>query len=152
MRSKKLVLCISLVVSALSGCQQDHSEELTALQKQMGNVNRQIDEVRKQIEGLLQENQKSSKRLESLETQVEKLSVREVSPPAPMATKPREGGAVQPAPGAQPTGKTAVPVSCVQVWKLLGQGKSQAVVAQSLGTSVDAIRACEQKVGKGKGQ
>src|SRR5262245_53841601 len=115
MRSKKLVLCISLVVTVLSSCQADHSEELTALQKQMGNVNRQIDEVRKQIESLLQESQKNSKRLESLEAQVEKINVREVSPPAPATTKPREGGAVQPAPGAQPTGKTAAPVSCVQV-------------------------------------
>jgi len=46
---------------------------------------------------------------------------------------------------------TVTAVSCGQVWKLIGQGKSLEVAARALGVSVAAIQACEQKVGRTSG-
>jgi cell division septum initiation protein DivIVA len=128
----------------------------------MGNVNQQIDETRKQVESLLRENQKHGKQLEALETQLERLSVREVVPPptpAPVGAKPHEGTPTRPAAAAtkqpaiiQPAEQIPPQVSCAQVWRQLGQGKPPAAVAQTLGTTVEVIRACEQKIGKGGGR
>jgi hypothetical protein len=39
-------------------------------------------------------------------------------------------------------------ISCGQVWKQLGQGKSADAVARALGASVQAVQQCEQKVGR----
>ena len=40
-------------------------------------------------------------------------------------------------------------VSCSQVWKLIGQGKSPEAAARALGVAAVAVHACEQKVGRG---
>lgn len=46
---------------------------------------------------------------------------------------------------------TLVAVSCTQVWKQLGQGKSMEAAARALGVSSAAIEACEQRVGRSSG-
>lgn len=46
---------------------------------------------------------------------------------------------------------TVAAVSCSQVWKQLGQGKSTQAAAQALGVSSAAIQACEQRVGRNSG-
>jgi hypothetical protein len=49
------------------------------------------------------------------------------------------------------TDATVVAVSCSQVWKQLGQGKSTEAAARALGVSSAAIHACEQRVGRSSG-
>lgn len=49
------------------------------------------------------------------------------------------------------TDATIVAVSCSQVWKQLGQGKSTEAAARALGVSSAAIHACEQRVGRSSG-
>ena len=49
------------------------------------------------------------------------------------------------------TDATIVAVSCSQVWKQLGQGKSTEAAARALGVSSTAIHACEQRVGRSSG-
>jgi len=46
-------------------------------------------------------------------------------------------------------GGTMIAMSCSQVWKQLGQGKTPESAARALGVSVAAIHACERKVGRG---
>jgi hypothetical protein len=45
-------------------------------------------------------------------------------------------------------GATATSVSCSQVWKQLGQGRSPEAAARALGVQVAVIHACEQKIGR----
>jgi hypothetical protein len=49
------------------------------------------------------------------------------------------------------TDAAVVAVSCSQVWKQLGQGKSAEAAARALGVSSAAIHACEQRVGRSSG-
>jgi hypothetical protein len=49
------------------------------------------------------------------------------------------------------TDATVIAVSCSQVWKQLGQGKSAEAAARALGVSSAAIHACEQRVGRSSG-
>jgi len=49
----------------------------------------------------------------------------------------------------KPLAVTGKQVSCGQVWRYLGRGKSVEATAHALGVSVSAIQTCEQKVGHG---
>ena len=70
-------------------------------------------------------------------------------PSAPNQTKQTTLSAGESQAASNPPGTAAnATVSCGLVWKQLGQGKSVEAVAHTLGASVDAIRACEQKVGQ----
>jgi hypothetical protein len=50
------------------------------------------------------------------------------------------------------TSKKLAPVSCAQVWGLLGKGKPVAQVARTLNTTPEKVESCERQVGRGKGQ
>jgi regulator of replication initiation timing len=67
------------------------------------------------------------------------------SPPFPTAKDLQEGDALSTA--KKETGATST-VSCSQVWKQLGQGRSPEAAARALGVEVAAIHACEQKIGR----
>ena len=140
---QRSIFLVPLVMAVLHACGLGNSEEIAALQKQVAALAQQAEETRKQLESMQEANQKLNKLLESLETEVNHLKVPEVSPPA-QAAKPGGEKGIPAAP--QSTAK----VSCPQVWKLLGQGKSETAVAQALGTSVEAVQSCEQQVGRGK--
>jgi len=68
---------------------------------------------------------------------------------APSQTKQTTLSADESQAAPHPPGTAAdAAVSCGLVWKQLGQGKSAEAIARALGASVDAIQACEQKVGQ----
>jgi len=141
------------VALAFLGCGVDHSEEIAALQKQVAALTRQIEEMRKQDDTLQEGQQKLRELVGTLEVEVSRLKPQIISPPTttPQTAKERSSAAVSP-PGT--ASASAAPgtakVSCSQVWKLLGQGQDETTVAQTLGTTEEAVRACEQKVGRGK--
>ena len=72
------------------------------------------------------------------------------------ASMVQEGGTVSPEDGElegellteRGTGAAMVAMSCSEVWKQLGQGKTPESAARVLGIPVAAVRACEQKVGR----
>lgn len=144
--ARSYVLLLSVVIAVLQGCGSDNSEEIASLQKQVAVLTRQVEEIRKQIGTMQGTEQKLQKSLENLETEVDQLKTREVPPSTP-PVKPGEGTAARSAPTAQQ--RSPAKVSCSQVWRQLGQGKSIAAVAQALGTTVEAVRACDQEVGRG---
>ena len=74
------------------------------------------------------------------------------TPPAPEAPLAQEEALPPPKKASTSStapAKSAAKVSCAQVWKQLGQGKDAPEIAKSLGTTVDAIQACEQGIGRG---
>jgi hypothetical protein len=68
------------------------------------------------------------------------------SPPFPTARDSQDAEALSPV--KKEAGTTAA-VSCSQVWKQLGQGRSPEAAARALGVQVAVIHACEQKIGRG---
>ena len=141
---QRSIFLAPLVMAVLQACGSGNSEEIASLQKQVAALAQQAEETRKQLESMQEANQKLNNLLESLETEVNHLKVPQVPPPAQAAKPGREKGT----PAAVP--ESTAKVFCPQVWKLLGQGKSEAAVAQTLGTSVEAVQGCEQQVGRGK--
>jgi hypothetical protein len=141
---RRYVPLVPLVVTVLQGCGSGNSEEIATLQKQVAALTRQLEETRKQVDTVREANQKLNKGLGNLETEVDRLRVREVPP----AARPSGERGTPSTPALQ----SAAKVSCTQVWKLLGQGKGEAAVAQALGTTVEAVRGCEQEVGRGRVQ
>ena len=188
----------------LGGCESsDSADRISKLQEQLGRVAQQLNETKKQVDGLQEANQRSIRALEDLTATVERLNS---ASPASSTGKAAKGGVattgVNPKEGAQPqaalypqekareglaartssatspitkgkdgvdvsvhgeddsladarqaalskeTGATMVAMSCSQVWKQLGQGKTPESAARALGVSVAAIHACEQKVGR----
>ena len=144
MMAHRYIVLASLLMAVLQACGSGNSEEIVTLQKQVAALTHQVEETRRQVESMQEADQKLNKSLESLETELDHLKVSETSPPAPAAKPGGEKGT----PAAPPPQSTAK-VSCPQVWKMLGQGKSEAAVAQALGSSVEAVRDCEQQVGRG---
>ncbi|MBI3303344.1 MAG: hypothetical protein HYZ72_14870, partial [Deltaproteobacteria bacterium] len=145
MMSRRYVFLLPVMITALQGCGSGNSEEIASLQKQVAVLTRRAEETRKQVDTLQEANRKFRKSLDDLESEVDHLKVREVPPPPP-AAKPSGGKST---PAASTHQKSVAKVSCAQVWKLLGQGRSEAAVAQALGTTVEAVRSCEQEVGRG---
>jgi len=164
-----LVTLISLAVIFLQGCSADNSEQIVALQKQISLLSRQIEEARRDI-GILRETDNNLKQsLDVAEAELNRLKALEVLP-ASVTKEKAEEVIIPTASDGMPTSRsspaTAAPhsaqlparqtkptsVSCVQVWALLGQGKTEAATAQALRTSLERVRACEQQVGRGKVQ
>jgi len=144
---------IAFVAMTFLGCGVDHSEEIAALQKQVAALSRQIEEIRKQDDTLQEGQQKLRELVGTLEVEVGRLKPQAISRPTAAAptAKDRSPGIASSAdltsvPGIQGT----VKVSCSQVWKLLGQGQDETTVAQTLGTTEEAVQACEQEIGRGR--
>ena len=179
MWEKKAVALLSLVtIWTFAGCETDSAEKIAKLQEQVARVTQQLNDTKKQVDGLQEANQRSVQAIENLSATIARLSA---APPAapPSGKSPAKGVVEQDLPPSTKSGKippesvptpasapssfsdepdsapapqqrtTSSPaISCVNVWKQLGQGKSAEAVARMLGTSVDAIHACEQKVGR----
>ena len=135
---------VPLLVTVLQGCGSGNSEETATLQKQVAALTRRVEETRKQVDTVQEAYLKLNKVLDSLETEVSHLKMREDPPPASAAKPGGEWGTP-----AVPAPRSTERVSCAQTWKLLGQGKSEAAVVQALGTTVETVRGCEQGVGRG---
>lgn len=161
-----------VTVGTMGGCGGDHTgDQIVELQKQIALLSRQVEETRRDLH-ILQETDKNLKQsldatdaelsrlsaLESLPATVAKETAEEVilpvaadglpSSPRPVRTLPMK--TQKPKPVA--TAKVAVPVSCPQVWGLLGKGRSAKQVARTLQTTPEKVKSCEQQVGRGKGQ
>jgi TolA-binding protein len=143
MMPPKYLFLLPVVLTALQGCGADNSVEIASLQKQVAALTRQVEETRKQMETVEETNKKLNTLLDSLETEVDRLQAREIPIPAPA---PRPGSERSPSAAAAPQRTLKVP--CSQVWKLIGLGKSEAAVAKELDTTVEAVRSCEQEVGR----
>ena len=139
----KYLFLLPVVLAVLQGCGVDNSAEIASLQKQVAALTRQVEETRKQVKSVEETNQKLNKLLDNLETAVDRLQVREIPSPAPA---PRPGSERSPAAAAVPQRTLKAP--CSQVWKLIGQGQSEAAVAKELDTTIEAVRRCEQEVGR----
>jgi hypothetical protein len=158
-----------VAVGTMGGCGGDHTgDQIVELQKQIALLSRQVEEVRRDLH-ILQETDKNLKQsldatdaelsrlaaLESLPTTMAKEKTEEVILPTAAdglpsvrtlpvkAQKPKS--AVIPA-------KAGGPVSCPQVWGLLGKGKSAKHVARTLQTTPEKVKSCERQVGRSKGQ
>jgi hypothetical protein len=165
-----------VAVGTMGGCGGDHTgDQIVELQKQIALLSRQVEETRRDLH-ILQETDKNLKQsldatdaelsrlsaLESLPATVAKETAEEVilpvaadglpsglpSSPRPVRTLPMKTQK----PKSVATAKVAVPVSCPQVWGLLGKGKSAKQVARTLQTTPEKVKSCEQQVGRGKGQ
>ena len=201
MSKAQWMLFVLLSVWTLGGCESsDSADRLSRLQEQIGRVAQQLDETKKQVDGLQEANQRSVQALEDLSATVERLNSASSTLPTGKVVKggtttpganPKDGTQPQAAlpqgkarevfagqahsptrlgaeannnpslqdgddlqsdvrQGAlgQETGSTMVAMSCSQVWRQLGQGKTAEAAARTLGVSVAAIHACEQKVGR----
>ena len=180
MWEKKAVALLSLVmIWTFAGCETDSGEKIAKLQEQVARVTQQLNDTKKQVDGLQEANQRSVQAIENLSATIARLSA---APPAapPSGKSPAKGFVEQDIPPSAksgrippeslPTPASAPPssfsdepdsaaesqqrttpspaISCANVCKQLGQGKSAEAVARMLGTSVDTIHACEQKIGR----
>jgi hypothetical protein len=151
MRQREKVFVL-FALTAFLGCGTDHSEEVAALQKQVAALTSQLEELRKQDDTLQDGQRKIRELVGTLEVEVGRLKPLAASQPTPTNRGAKELGTSPPSPAstsatmAQGTAK----VACPQVWKLLGQGQDETTVAQTLGTTEEAVRACEQEVGQGR--
>jgi hypothetical protein len=151
-----------LVVGMMGGCGTDHSDQIVDLQKQIALLSRQMEEARKDLH-ILQETDKNLKQsldatdaelsrlaaLESLPSTVAKESAEEVILPTAVDDRlPRR----EQKPKSIAMSKKLAPVSCAQVWGLLGKGKPVTQVARTLNTTPEKVKSCERQVGRGKGQ
>jgi len=161
----KLVVGI-LAVGTIGGCGADHSDQIVDLQKQIALLSRQVEETRKDLH-VLQETDKNLKQsldatdaelsrlaaLESLPATVAKEKVEEVVLPVavdrvpPLRALPKK----EQKPKSVAMTKKPTPVSCAQVWGLLGKGKSALQVVRSLNTTPEKVKSCERQVGRSEG-
>jgi DNA-binding NarL/FixJ family response regulator len=156
-----------LVVGTMGGCGTDHSDQIVDLQKQIALLSRQVEETRKDLH-ILQETDKNLKQsldatdaelsrlaaLESLPSTVAKESAEEVILPTAADHLPPDRALPmrEQKPKSVAASKIPAPVSCAQVWELLGKGKSVTQVARTLNTTPERVKSCERQVGRGKGQ
>lgn len=165
----RLVIFVSLFVISLPGCGVDNSDQIVALQKQIALQSRQLEEVRRDISILRETDNNLKQSLDVAEAELNRLKALEVLPPSVAKEKAEEviiptasdrmptPRSSQSSPGQRPSQMPAgqqetTPVSCIQVWSLLGQGKSETAAAQALHTTLERVRACEKQVGRGKVQ
>ena len=179
MWTKKAVALVNLVtIWTFAGCETDSAEKLAKLQEQVARVTQQLNDTKKQVDGLQEANQRSVQAIENMEATIARLSAAP-SAASPSGRSPAKGFVEQDLspstklgrthPESAPTSASALPsfsdepnstsepqqriapsptILCAKVWKQLGQGKSAEAVAHTLGASVDAIHACEQKIGR----
>lgn len=187
---------VLLAVWMLGGCgSPDSSDRIAKLQEQVGKVVQQLDETKKQVDGLQEANQRSIRALEDLSATVERLSAGSAASPvgkvaagvnsktearsqtalqsqgkarevftvttnsaipsirgekdsvSPRGDDDLRADARQAALGKEPSA-TMVAMSCSQVWRQIGQGKTPESAARALGVSIAVIHACEKKVGR----
>jgi len=146
---QRVTFLMLLVGMGIGGCGPDHSEEVAALQKQVAALTHQVEDMRKQVDAAQEGQQKLRELIGTLEVDVSHLKAREPSQSA--LTTPAGKGLSTPTTSASVQAREGTAkVSCVQVWKLLGQGTDEATMARTLGTSEAVVQACEQQIGRGK--
>ena len=146
---RRAMFPVLLTVTTFLGCGSDHSEEVAALQKQVAGLTRQVEDLRRQTDAGQDRQQKLRELVGTLEVELNRLKAREVLQTTPATQAGKDlGTPIVPAP--TPAREGTAKVSCPQVWKLLGQGADEATVAQSLSTTEAIVRACGQKIGRGK--
>ena len=156
-----------MVAGTMEGCGGDHSDQIVDLQKQIALLSRRVEETRKDLH-ILQETDKNLKQsldatdaelsrlaaVESLPATVAKETAAEVILPAAADRLPsvRALPAKEQKPKSVAIAKKPAPVSCAQVWGLLGKGKPARQVARTLQTTPEKVKSCERQVGRNKGQ
>lgn len=162
-----IVMVGIVAVGTMGGCGADHPDQIVDLQKQIVLLSRQVEETRKDLH-ILQETDKNLKQsldatdaelsrlaaLESLPATVAKEKAEEVILPAAVDRLPsaRALPAREQKPKSVAMAKKPAPVSCAQVWGLLGKGKPARQVARTLQTTLEKVKSCERQVGRSKGQ
>lgn len=154
-----------VAAGTMGGCGGNHADQIVDLQKQIALLSRQVEETRKDLQ-LLQEADKNLKQsldatdaelsrlaaLESLPATVAKEKAEEVI--LPVAVDGLPSVPASPARAQKPRSvviaKPSTPVSCAQVWGLLGKGKSTTHVARTLRTTPEKVKSCERQVGRSK--
>ena len=167
-RRRLVVGMIGIVaIGTMGGCGGDHSDQIVDLQKQIALLSRQVEEARKDLH-ILQETDKNLKQsLDATDAELSRLAALE-SLPATVSKETAEEIILPVAADGLPfvhalpvkvqkpksvvTAKASAPVSCAQVWGLLGKGKPAAQVARTLQTTAEKVKSCEHQVGRGKGQ
>jgi len=167
--SRGLVVGMIGIVAAgtMGGCGGDHSDQIVDLQKQIALLSRQVEETRKDLH-ILQETDKNLKQsLDATDAELSRLAALE-SLPATVAKEKTEEVILSTAVDRLPSvralpvreqkpksvamAKKPAPVSCAQVWGLLGKGKPATQVARTLQTTPEKVKSCERQVGRSKGQ
>lgn len=146
MHAARILALLLPVLALVPGCGADsrgRAEELAALRQQVAALTRQVEEARERVDTLQNSLQENHRELSSLRAEVERLKQRPASAPARAQTT----GEQPPTPAA-PASRQTQPVSCAQVWRLLGQGKDETAVARTLDVSPEMVRACEEQVGR----
>lgn len=161
-------LVIGIVAAGtIGGCGGDHADQIVDLQKQISLLSRQVEDARKDLH-ILQETDKNLKQsldatdaelsrlaaLESLPATVAKETAEEVILPAAVDRLPsvRALPKREQKPKSVTMAKKPAPVSCAQVWGLLGKGKPGIQVARALNTTPEKVKSCERQVGRSGGQ
>ena len=147
MAQQRMLSVMFLALVVLQGCGSDNAEEVSALQKQVAALTRQVEDAHEKIGTLRDTAQETNRLLASLKTEVDRLKAREV-PPVARTETPRE----QPPAPATPAPQEARQMPCTQIWKLLGQGQDALTVARTLNTTPAVVRACEEQVGRARPQ
>lgn len=143
------VFLFSMLMLAV-GCQtgnRKHTEELVTLQQQVAVLTRELEEARERLNTLQDSMEENHKELSSLRAEVARFNAGGASASARV-----EAAKEQPPASVAPEPPHVQPVTCAQVWKLLGQGKDEATVARTLNIAPERVQACERQVGRARPQ
>jgi cell division protein FtsB len=144
---KRTLVVMLPIIAVLHGCQSNNTEEVVALQKQITALTRQVEDVHEQMDTLRDSARETNRLVATLQTEVEQLKEQGTRSLTQMEA-PKEQSPTQSAAPVQPQPQEEKQVSCSQVWKLLGQGKSAITIARTLNTTPDIVRTCEEQVGR----
>jgi septal ring factor EnvC (AmiA/AmiB activator) len=76
MWEKKAVALLSLVtVWTFAGCETDSAEKIAKLQEQVARITQQLNDTKKQVDGLQEANQRSVQAVENLSATIARLSL-----------------------------------------------------------------------------
>lgn len=161
-----------LLALGWGGCQAEERTEMASLQKQVAALTRQVQETRRTLAEVQDQQQQLSSFVQQLqatrttfeqpnalsppavlseENVLEKnLSEENVAPPAAESLFQAPRVSLSPAFSDSPSALSLkTRVACNEVWNLLGQGASVAGAAKLLGATPEAVEQCEKKIGRG---
>ena len=169
-------LSLVVLMVAVYGCQSYEAEDVTNLKKQLASLVGQVEDMRKDVDGLQGQEAQTIQIEQALEDLGDKLDVLRVQlgqheTPASQTASPlkTEALALQPKLGkpvehgkpvvqsaearraeAHKTKRTAKRTNCSSVWHWVGKGKTETEIAKLLNISVQAVQFYDEQIGKKK--
>ncbi len=165
-------LSLVVLMAAVYGCQSYEAEDVANLQKQLASLVRQVEDMRRDVDGLQGQEAQTiqiEQALEALEGELDILRSQlgqhetpasQAAVPLPTSTaSPLETGvlALQPKP-AEPVMESVEAhraradktkrTDCSPVWHWVGKGKTETEIAKLLNISVQAVQLCDEQIGK----